>query len=48
MIILNMKKKTDEAGEARDNTQQQIENQNQQISRKRIDNKPKKNQGGCC
>ena len=45
---IKYEKKTDEAGEARDNTQQQIENENQQISRKRIDNKPKKNQGGCC
>ena len=46
---INYQKKTDEAGKTKNNTTQNLmQNQNQQINRKRIDNKPKKNQGGCC
>ena len=46
---INYQKKTDEAGKTKNNTTQNLmQNQNQQINRKRIDNKPRKNQGGCC
>ena len=44
---INYQKKTDEAGKTKNNTNQNL-NQNQLINRKRIDNKPRKNQGGCC
>lgn len=46
---INYQKKTDEAGKTKNNTNQNLmQNQNQLINRKRIDNKPRKNQGGCC
>jgi small GTP-binding protein len=46
---INYQKKTDEAGKTKNNTNQNLmQNQNHLINRKRIDNKPRKNQGGCC
>ena len=47
---INYQKKADEAGQSKDNntTQKYMQNQNQLINRKRIDNRPRKNQGGCC
>ena len=42
----NYQKKVENSGQKQNNNQQ--EKQKQKITNKRIDNKPRKNQGGCC